>query len=170
MIIAETERLWLREATEAEAAFILELLNTPAWLQFIGDRDVHTPEAARAYLENGAMRSYRENGFGSYCLVLKENGATAGMCGLHLRKGLPHTDLGFALLPQFEGKGYAREASEAIIRLARERWNLPAILAITSKDNTRSMNLLRKLGFHQQGDITLPEDSEALNCFELKLA
>jgi RimJ/RimL family protein N-acetyltransferase len=91
------------------------------------------------------------------------------MCGLHRREGLPHIDLGFALLPQFEGNGYAAEASEAIIRLAGERWKLSTLLAITSKDNERSMSLLRRLGFQLQGDVTLPGDSEVLNCFRLDL-
>ena len=41
-LIAETERLRILKFSEHDAAFILELVNTPAWLAFIGDRHVRT--------------------------------------------------------------------------------------------------------------------------------
>lgn len=167
--IAYTERLILRHATTNDADFILELVNTPAWYRFIGDRNVHSLEDAKAYIENGPLKSYAENGFGSYCLEISETGERIGMCGLYKRESLEHYDLGFALLPPFEGKGYAAEASERVLRQAKEELNLPAILAITSKDNNRSMNLLKRLGFRLERDLTLPGDNEALYCFRLNL-
>ena len=57
-IIIETERLFLRKITIDDATFMLELLNTPTWLQFIGDRNVHSIEDAENYLKNGTLKSY----------------------------------------------------------------------------------------------------------------
>ena len=54
----ETERLLLKPSTEEDAAFVLELLNTPKWLQFIGDRKVHTLEAAKEYIRNRVLTQY----------------------------------------------------------------------------------------------------------------
>ena len=47
----ETQRLILRPTIIEDASFILELMNTPLWLQNIGDRGVHTIEAAEQYIE-----------------------------------------------------------------------------------------------------------------------
>ena len=38
----ETERLWLKVTDLPDAGLILELLNTPKWLEFIGDRKVYS--------------------------------------------------------------------------------------------------------------------------------
>ncbi|MGB5850101.1 MAG: hypothetical protein WBH40_16555, partial [Ignavibacteriaceae bacterium] len=64
MKILETERLVLQELSIDDAEFILTLLNTPAWLEYIGDKNVRTIEDAVNYLENGPIKSYKENGFG----------------------------------------------------------------------------------------------------------
>ena len=66
MLILETERLILRKFTLADAPFILELVNTPTWLQFIGDKGVRNLQDAQNYLKNGSLKSYQENDFGFY--------------------------------------------------------------------------------------------------------
>jgi len=53
--VLETERLILREFTLADANFIIELVNTPGWLRFIGDRNIKIEEQAKEYLRNGPM-------------------------------------------------------------------------------------------------------------------
>lgn len=62
--ILETERLTLRQFTPGDAKFIIQLLNSPGWLEFIGDRNVKTDEQAVDYLQNGPIKSYQENRFG----------------------------------------------------------------------------------------------------------
>ena len=51
--ILETERLVLRQFTMDDATFIIELVNTPGWIEFIGDRNIKTTEQAKNYLQNG---------------------------------------------------------------------------------------------------------------------
>jgi len=65
-----------------DASFILRLLNEPSFLRFIGDKGVRTLDDARQYIETGPVDSYRRLGFGLYLVVLKESGASIGMCGL----------------------------------------------------------------------------------------
>ena len=62
----ETERLVLRWLTTDDAAFILELLNDPSWIRFIGDRGVRTLEDARNYIVTGPMEMYSRLGFGLF--------------------------------------------------------------------------------------------------------
>jgi len=47
----DTERLHLRPTNLEDAAFIMEMLNTPKWLQYIGDRNVKTVKAAEEYIQ-----------------------------------------------------------------------------------------------------------------------
>jgi RimJ/RimL family protein N-acetyltransferase len=64
--VIETERLALRELTADDAAFIVELLNDPSFLRYIGDRGVRTIDDARRYIETGPRASYAQHGFGLY--------------------------------------------------------------------------------------------------------
>src|SRR5688572_4300133 len=107
--VLETARLRLREFTLEDTPFIIALLNSPGWLQFIGDRNVRTPEQARGYLEHGPFKSYRENGYGLCLVEQKESGNPVGMCGVLKRDTLDSPDIGFAFLPGFQGQGYALE-------------------------------------------------------------
>ncbi|WP_299497341.1 GNAT family N-acetyltransferase [uncultured Shewanella sp.] len=92
------------------------------------------------------IKSYQDNGYGLYAVVLKQTNQVVGMSGLVRREGLPHTDIGFGFLPEFMGKGYAYEASKAVMDYAQNVLELNPILAITVKDNVRSISLLNKLG------------------------
>ncbi|ASS49709.1 MAG: hypothetical protein A3D31_09015 [Candidatus Fluviicola riflensis] len=167
--ISFTERLILRKVTVEDADFLLELFNTPSWLQYIGDRNIHTVEEAAEYIANGPLPFYAKHGFGSYCLELRDSGKRIGMCGLYKRDNLNYYDLGFALLPEFEGKGYAREACEFVIEESREALKLQSLLAITDKSNLRSIQLLERLGFEWKGDFSFEDNGEILNCFQLPL-
>lgn len=164
-----TERLILRKVTVEDADFILELFNTPSWLEYIGDRNIRTVEAAAEYIANGPLPFYAKHGFGSYCLELKDSGTRIGMCGLYKRDNLNYYDLGFALLPEFEGKGYAHEACKFVIEESREVLKIQSLLAITDKSNLRSIQLLERLGFGWKGDFSFENSSEILNCFQLSL-
>src|SRR5688572_10191278 len=103
--VIETDRLRLRLFTLEDAPLILELLNDPAWLRFIGDRKVRSIEDARAYLEKGPMRSYADRGFGLWLVERKSDGSAVGMCGLVKRDELPDVDIGFAFLEAFRRRG-----------------------------------------------------------------
>lgn len=162
----ETPRLTLRELTLDDADFILRLLNDPAFIRFIGDRNVRTLEDAQKYLK-GPMDSYQRNGFGLWMVEDKE-GASLGMCGLIKRDALPHVDIGYAFLPEFRAQGYAFEAASAAMNHAREI-KLPRLLAIVSPGNERSIRLLEKLGLRFERMITLPNDSEELKLFAADL-
>lgn len=161
-VILETERLRLREFTLQDTAFILELLNSPGWLQFIGDRNVKTEQQATEYLENGPIKSYRENGYGLWLVKLQENQKAIGMCGIINRATLDHPDIGFAFLPEFTGSGYAFEIASATMAYAKDRLKLPEICAITVPDNTRSINLLTKIGLSYSHTTCLPNSDEEL--------
>ncbi|WP_245999716.1 GNAT family N-acetyltransferase [Paraflavitalea soli] len=162
MIIAETPRLLLRELTVADAPFIFELVNEPAWIEFIGDKGVRTIADAENYIINGPHKSYATNGFGLWLVQLKEQNSPIGMCGLIKRDALKHVDIGFAFLAVHNGQGYGYEAATAVLDHARNKIGLKHILAITNQHNVRSIRLLEKLGLKYERLITMPGDAKPI--------
>jgi ribosomal-protein-alanine N-acetyltransferase len=156
MQVLETARLRLRWLTLEDAPLILELLNDPRFVRFVGDRGIRTAEGARAYIANGPLTSYAKHGFGLYHVALKENDAPVGMCGLLKRDVLEDVDIGFAYLPQHGGKGYATEAALGTMAYAKASLGLKRIIAITAPDNVASQNVLRKIGLRHERTIKLP--------------
>ena len=165
MKILETERLVLREVDAADDAFMLELLNQPSCIRYIGDRNVRDLEQSRDFIENRYRASYRDNGFGLYAVELKEDQTAIGICGFVRRDTLPDADIGFAFLPQFEGKGYAFESASAVMDYGKNVLGLKRVLAITSLDNESSIKLLGKLGFKFEGVKTLGNATEEIKLF-----
>lgn len=165
MKILETERTILREVTKDDAEFILDLLNQPSFIRYIGDRNVRTIEQARDYIESRFTESYRKFGFGMWAVESKKTKQTIGICGFVKRDSLPDADIGFAFLPQFEKKGYAFESASAALEYGKKVLNLNSVLAITSKDNESSAKLLAKLRFKFERLIVLPGSDEELKLF-----
>lgn len=161
-IAIETSRLRLRESCFDDAAFVLELLNEPAWLRFIGDKGVRTLHDALDYIEQGPMASYARHGFGTYVVELSATDTPIGICGLIQRDTLEDVDLGFAFLERFWGHGYARESAAAALELAQRTFGLDRIVAIADPDNQRSIRVLESLGFAFERRLTLAGDDVEL--------
>ena len=162
----DAERIVLSELTSDDAPFILELLNEPDWLRFIGDRGVHDLDCARAYIEKVQTEMYDRLGFGLYKVSLKDGNIPLGLCGLLKRDTLPDTDIGFAFLLRHRGYGYAYEAAGAILDLGLHVLGLKRILAITDPANVRSIRLLHKLDFRFLGRLHLEDHSSDSNLYE----
>ena len=164
-VLFETARLRLEELEDGDAPFVVALLNTEGFLKNIGDRGVHSLEDAYSYLRLGPVASYLANGFGLYRVQVKASGETVGMCGLVKRAKLQDVDLGYALLPDFCGHGYAVEAATAVLADARARLHIDRIVAITDPRNEASVRVLEKLGFRYEKMVRLTPDAIELKLF-----
>jgi ribosomal-protein-alanine N-acetyltransferase len=161
MNVLETDRLALRKLSLDDAGFILELLNDPSFLRFIGDKNVRNLEDARQYILKGPLESYQRLGFGLYLVALKPTGVPLGICGLIKRDALDDVDIGFAFLPEFRAQGYAFESAAAVRDYGLNVLGLGRLLAITNPDNTGSIRVLEKIGLRFERLIRLaPESSE----------
>jgi RimJ/RimL family protein N-acetyltransferase len=158
-------RVSLRELGENDDAFMLELLNDADFLSNIGDRGVRSLADARRYIAEGPVASYRQHGFGLWAVEATDDGVCLGICGLIRRAGLDDVDIGYAFLPQWRGQGYALEASELVMKVARECFALRRVVAITSLENPSSARLLEKIGLRFERLIRLREDAEELRLF-----
>src|SRR5258708_26259650 len=143
MNVIQTERLVLRHLDLYDDAFILELLNEPAFLRFIGDKGVRTLGDAREYMLKGPIDSYGRHGFGLYATCLLD-GLPAGICGLVKRDGLADVDLGFAFLSRHCSKGYATESAAAGFVRPSPAVLLRPSVAPPPPPHLRAISLLRK--------------------------
>lgn len=165
----ETDRLFLTPTTTEDAALILEVFNTPKWLEFIGDRNLKNIQDAEVYIENKIVPQIQKKGFGNYTVTRKFDDAKIGFCGLYDREGLEGIDIGFAFLPKYEKKGYGFESANILKEAAFTAFNLTEISAITSEKNTGSQKLLMKLGLQFEKKIKLTEDTEEVLLYKLAL-
>jgi len=147
----QTKRLQLRPVSLDDGAFIFDLMNTPQWLENIGDRDLKKVEDAVEYIKVKMIPQQEEYGYGNFLMQLSKTNEKIGTIGLYRRPGVEGVDLGFALLPQYFRKGYTYEASKEIINLALNTLKLHPLNAITSLTNVASQNLILKLGFEFKG-------------------
>lgn len=166
MPITTTNRLIISKVTLKDAPFFVELMNTPSWLKYIGDRNVKSVNDAENHLKNGILKSYEESGYGFYIVSQKAEPEKAiGIVGLVKRKELEHIDIGFGFLPDYVGKGYGYESSVAIMELAKTNFKLKKVCAITNPDNKSSIHLLEKLGLSYQKRINPFDENEELLLF-----
>jgi RimJ/RimL family protein N-acetyltransferase len=146
-----TGRLLLNILSIKDHEFIRQLVNTKGWLEFIGDRNVHSQEEAIAYI-NKILNSPN---IYYWVVTIKESKTPIGIISFLKRDYLEHFDIGFAFLPEFMGKGYAYEAAKEVLSLVRTNPVYNPVLATTIPSNTSSINLLTKLGLHFEKQLTV---------------
>jgi ribosomal-protein-alanine N-acetyltransferase len=163
--VCESPRLQIRHMRLGDAEFLCRQLNQPSWLLHIGDRGVRSAADAERYIESRILEQYSALGYGMYLVQLKATGAPLGLCGLVKREFLPDPDLGFALLEEHWGQGYAVEAASAVVEHARRALGINRLLAITSATNERSGKVLARIGFRLDNDSFLTPQGERLRLY-----
>lgn len=164
-----SERLRLRWMTEADAAFCLSIWNDPDFIRYVGDRGIRTLDQAIDAMRGGMLRLYREFGYGPYIVTRDVGGPPLGLCGLFRRENLDHPDIGYALLPQHCGSGYAFEAADAVMQHAREQMKLPCVKAIVAPGHVRSILLLEKLGMSLEKPLRMPGEDKDILLYSIDL-
>jgi [ribosomal protein S5]-alanine N-acetyltransferase len=145
----KTERLNIRPLQESDAPFILELLNTEGWKKNIGDRNIHKLADAEVYIKSIISADWRFY----HVFEISESNEAIGLVTFLIRPEYEFPDIGYAILPAYEGKGYTYEASYAFLEKIIENKNCSSIIGICSPHNTASINLLKKLGLQNAGTI-----------------
>lgn len=159
----------LAPLTLDDAGFLLDLLQSPEYIEFIGDRGVDTLDKAAEYLDGYFLASEREHGFG-YLVVRNENDKAIGMVGMMKREYMDYPDLGFAFLPESFGKGYALASCKAYLEQQQAKSEITQIEAFTDVANKASQRLLERLGFELIKQFPHPDDGVTMMVYKLSLA
>ena len=152
-----SERLLFRLPTSNDAGFYRKLMNEPDYIRFISDQGIRTDEDAISYIEDKSLSRFAKYGVGLWVVETRDTKTPIGVCGLVVRDELDCPDLGYGFLQDYRGKGYAREAGQAVLDFAREHLDVRLLCAITDPENTRSSGLLKKVGFVYEGQRHLAE-------------
>jgi [ribosomal protein S5]-alanine N-acetyltransferase len=145
----ETNRLFLDLLTMEDCEFMISLVNTKQWIEFIGNSNVHSREDGIAYI-NKILRS---KSFYYWVVRIKESMVPIGVVSFLKRDYLKSFDIGFAFLPEHTGKGYAYEATLEILRIVHSSGEYSPVLATTLPSNVSSIKLLKKLGFQFDHEV-----------------
>jgi ribosomal-protein-alanine N-acetyltransferase len=149
----QSERLIMNPVRIEDYEFIRQLVNTEGWLKNIGDRNIHSIDASKAYIQKIIDSSTID-----YWVVWqKDINRPIGMVSLVKRDYLEFFDIGFAFLPEYMGKGYAYEATNAVLQKLKEA-DITEFLAITIPGNLSSIKLLQKLGLEFHKEIETKDD------------
>ena len=159
----ESERLLIRPIKTSDKSFILDLLNTQGWLKFIGDRNVIDERDAEKYIQNILDN---ENFFYSV-FELKDENEPVGIITFLYRDNQQFPDIGFAMLPVFDKKGYAIEATKKYLEEITNEKNVNKVIAITLPDNSKSIKLIERLGLKYESVIQ--DDSKILYLYSRTL-
>ena len=165
MKILETNRLLVRKIELHDADFILRLVNEPSFLSNIGDKGVTNLDEAKRFILEGAWTNQERSGYGQFIVELKDGGDRVGICGLLYRESLGVSDVGFALLPEYWGSGFAFEAATAMVEYGRATLGIETIVGLTSHDNLPSIKVLKKLGMKFDRDVKMSSDDPGTALF-----
>ena len=165
MRIVETARFFVREITVEDADFVLRLVNEPSFVANIGDKSVRNLDDARRFILEGTWTNQERPGYGQFLIELKDGGDRVGVCGLLYRRSLDVSDIGFALLPEYWGRGLAYEAATELLEYGHSTLGIETIVGLTSHDNLPSIKVLKKLGMNFERDVKMSEDDPGTALF-----
>lgn len=159
----ETEKLLIRPIRTSDSGFILALLNTQGWLQFIGDRKVRDEVDAEKYIQN----ILDKKNFFYHVFELRNVNQPVGIITFLYRDNQLFPDIGFAMLPDFEKKGYATEATKKYLEEIIAEKKVKKVIAITLPDNSKSIRLIERLGLKYKNEIQ--DNSKILHLYSRTL-
>jgi ribosomal-protein-alanine N-acetyltransferase len=152
MIMLETQRLILREMTEADAADLFALAQNPNVTRYIpGEPPLVTYEQALAVLRERVFPQYAL-GLGRWACVEKSSGAFIGWSGIKHIPDDGEYDVGYRFFEEHWGKGYATEAGTAVCEFARRELRGNRVVGKAMLENRASRHVLEKLGMVYERD------------------
>ncbi|MGC1632179.1 MAG: GNAT family N-acetyltransferase, partial [Gelidibacter sp.] len=86
--VFETERLLIRPTSEDDSELIYQLMNTPKFIKYVGDRAIDSVEAGANYIRTKMLPQLHTLGYSNYTIIIKSEGQKIGTCGLYKREGV----------------------------------------------------------------------------------
>lgn len=167
MNIIVTPRLLLRPFEPADLPDVARLFADPEVMRFI--------RAPRTLIESeekfrSMVADFNRDGFGMFAVVDRREKAFIGRCGLQPLPGTGLYELGYTFFPNAWGKGYATEASKAVLHRAFEEWGLDEVVAVADREHIRSIRVMEKLGMQfERNDVFYEKECVLYSIVKKKL-
>ncbi|MFS8183182.1 GNAT family N-acetyltransferase [Pseudovibrio denitrificans] len=150
----ETERLVLRSWQEQDFECLKTIFCDEETARYVGGaRSEHMVWRQMATI----IGHWHMRGFTVFAVERKEDGKTIGYAGPWYPLEWPEPEIGYALIPEAQGKGYALEAVQAALGYVYDELGWETAISVIVRENEGSRALANRLGAHYVGDINLPE-------------
>ncbi len=147
----ESTRLRVRRFTIDDLDLFARLLGDPGVTAHLGG--VKDRAGAENTLRTRALDYYdRHPGLGMWATLERATGRVIGFHVLNHIHGELDIQVGYALVPDAWGRGYATEMSIRLLRYGFDELGLPRICAITNFANVASQRVLVKAGLVRRGE------------------
>jgi RimJ/RimL family protein N-acetyltransferase len=146
-----TERLVLREFTRDDVDALVALDADPRVMRFIGDGSVGSREACEAAIERVLARYAEDTGLGIWHATRQDDGSFVGWVSLKPCGDSTDIEVGYRLLHDAWGHGFATELTRAMLHRGFDEVGLDRIIAVTHPDNFVSQRVLAKAGLRDEG-------------------
>lgn len=150
LIVGETTRTIIKELTPNDCDGLYDLYNS------VGPNDNVAPLPTNRDDTRNALSDYMKNsygffGYGLWGIFAKSSNMLIGYCGIEQRtkEGETYFELSYLIHKDYQQNNLGYEVCKEIIELAKNEYELPELALFTSKENTASMRLAKKLGFQQ---------------------
>ncbi|MCE3255665.1 MAG: N-acetyltransferase [Rickettsiaceae bacterium] len=155
MILCQTKRLYMRPFSEADFDLLYQLHSDPEVAKTTID-NIQSAEQIKKHLSD-FIAHQNKFGFSQWAIFEIGSDKFVGRAGLTKRtlndEIGEQTEIRFAIMPQFWGKGLASEITEALIEFAKEKLKVKKLAAGCGQTNEKSARILSKFGFIYAKDI-----------------
>ncbi|WP_316634609.1 GNAT family N-acetyltransferase [uncultured Flavobacterium sp.] len=149
----ETERLLLRRVTNDDVNEVFELRSNPETMKYIPRPLVKNTEDALELIDSIEDKIVTNIGI-NWGITLKDNPKLLGIIGYYrMQPENYRAEIGYILLPEFQGKGIISEAVNQLIKYGFEDLKLHSIEAIIDPENFGSERVLQKCGFVKEAHL-----------------
>ncbi len=153
MLILQTERLLLREMTEADAEHLVRLGQNPNVTRHLPDTPPVGIEEAVRILRTVILPQYAMR-IGRWAVIRRDSGEFLGWCGLKYYADANEYDLGYRYFQEHWVQGYATEAAHAVLEYGLAHLRNARIVGKAMAGNVASRRVLEKIGLAFEGYVT----------------
>ncbi|SHG19909.1 ribosomal-protein-alanine N-acetyltransferase [Flavobacterium micromati] len=149
----ETERLLLRRVVNNDLKEVITLRSNPETMKYIPRPLVKTDQDDLDHIAMINDKIEANEGI-NWAITLKDNPQLIGIIGHYRMKPEHHrSEIGYMILPEFNGKGIVTEAIKAVIKYGFETMKLHSIEAVIDPENLASAKVLEKNGFVKEAHL-----------------
>ena len=153
----ESERLRFRLFRDSDFATYEQWCARMEIMRYLGGK---TFDRIQAWRHFAYLRGHWEFlGYGYYAVEEKATGTLIGRIGYTNQPGWPGFELGWTIIPEFQGRGYATEAAKFLLPYAFHTLDQSRVVSLIHPDNAPSRRVAEKLGQRVEGEtevLTMP--------------
>lgn len=153
-----TDRLLLRSFQKEDKEAVFALRSDPTVAKYLDRPLMQQGTAAIEYMDK-MTKGVRDNQWIIWAIATKNGPMMGSICLWNIVVEDAQAEIGYELLPHFQGRGFMQEAVAAVLDYGFRQMHLQQIGAVLDARNKSSLKLLKKYGFMQDKNYSDTEDS-----------